>query len=127
MDEYIKNLKEELIKLKKDNEYIEKCSAYAQALLDHGKPVFFDAAHVNLFLKMEGIKRNGYHYFNAGNRHKQRIIEAPSVNLKGKSGLPIIFSAMKFLATGFMDTLRENRSLRMPGFMREKTVFYIWI
>ena len=82
MDEYIKNLKEELIKLKKDNEYIEKCSAYAQALLDHGKPVFFDAAHVNLFLKMEGIKRNGYHYFNAGNRHKQRIIEAPSVNLK---------------------------------------------
>lgn len=82
MDEYIINLKKELIDIGKDSEYIEKCCEYAKNLLDKGKPVLFDATHVNKLLKMDGIKRNGYHFFNAGNSYKQRIIEAPSLNLK---------------------------------------------
>ena len=84
MDEYIVNLKKELIKKEKSIEYIDRCCKYAKKLLDNGKPIIFDATHVKIILKMEGIKRNGYHYFNAGNIYKQRLIEAPSVNLKAR-------------------------------------------
>lgn len=44
--------------------------------------MLFDAAHVRKTLKMEGVKRAGYHLFNGGNEYKPRYIEAPSVSLK---------------------------------------------
>lgn len=77
---------------------------------------------------MEGIKRNGYHYFNAGNIYKQRLIEAPSVNLKARQ---------RWIAKNIL----ENEPLGdwIHGYVKGKSiitnalvhagknVFYIWI
>lgn len=82
MNEYIIQLEEELRKNNKEEAFITACCTYARKLLEKNKPVLFDADHVDKVLRMEGIKRDGYHTFNAGTRKKARIIEAPSVSIK---------------------------------------------
>lgn len=111
MDKYLIELKNELTRLGKSREFIDNCCQYAQILLGRKKPVLFDAEHVNKVLKMEGVKTNAYHFFNAGEKYKPRYIEAPSVSLKKRQ---------KWIAINILET--EHLGEWIHGYVKGKSI-----
>lgn len=83
-NEYLINLRRNMIKNKCDENHIINCEKYAKELLKKGFPVIFDAKHLELILKMGDMRqgKQAYNHFHIYGKYKIRNIIAPSKKLK---------------------------------------------
>lgn len=61
---------------------INYCTEYARNLLDKNLPVIYDARHAEEILRLNEIKRECYHVFVITGKNKERMITAPSREIK---------------------------------------------
>ena len=80
--EYVIRLRDEMMQEKCSVEYIERCCAYAQRLVDRDLPVIFDRTHLMKILYLSYSQMASYTTFYVRGKNKTRTISAPSVNLK---------------------------------------------
>ena len=81
-DDYVIRLQNELEAQSYPSNIIQKCCTYAESLLSEGLPVLFDANHVYRVLQLQKVDLNSYHMFSVSQTNKNRIITAPSLQLK---------------------------------------------
>jgi Retron-type reverse transcriptase len=90
-ENYLEELKNELLKHNKDNEFINRCMQYAERLFKANLPVIFDRVHLALLLgikyaELSTIINCEYNYYTEYNIAKksggQRIIQSPALILK---------------------------------------------
>lgn len=81
-DDYVNRLQNELELRSYPSEMIRNCCAYAEKLLSDGLPVLFDANHIHRVLQLQKVNLNSYHTFSVSQTSKNRIITAPSLQLK---------------------------------------------
>ena len=112
--DYVENLKNEMIEKGLSNNYIHKCTSYAEKIYNNNLPVIFDSRHMS---KLMGVKHSvlSYYIFNSNLFYSEftimkksgqnRTILAPSLNLKKiqrwiLDNILISFPVSKY-ATGF--------------------------
>ena len=83
-DMYIERLCHTLNDSKLSDMHKNKIISYAQQLLDKNMPVLYDKKHIAMIFDLRNIRliSSNYNKFYIDEKHKKRLIEAPSKKLK---------------------------------------------
>ncbi len=131
--EYINRLESALTTENYSQEFIKKCSHYADVLLKKDLPVIFDENHLNAILNISDgfLSRktisNSYHTFNVSIHSKNRIISAPSKKLKKRQRWILDNILYKKSCSEFAHGFEPQRSIKTNALVHANNDYVLCI
>lgn len=118
---YLNDLKTEMQKQKYSNEYIKKCTTYAEKLLKNNVPVIYNLEHFSLLIGIDKKLLSSVIFSNK--EHLYKTIKIPK-KVKGYRELSVPISTLKYIQKWILKNILEEipSSQYVTGFEKKMSI-----